>query len=98
MLHIHAAVAERRLISQRTKDALAAKKAAGFKLGGLNARGIEALARAEQLRPVLAELAGLSQGKMAAGVERPRHSRTSRRPVARRRGQAGALAPCHKPL
>jgi DNA invertase Pin-like site-specific DNA recombinase len=72
MLHVYAALAEkeRAMISRRTKDALAAKKAQGVKLGGLNARGIanrdEALERAEQLRPVLAELAGLSQGKMAA--------------------------------
>lgn len=72
MLHIHAAVAEqeRRLISQRTKDALAAKKAQGVKLGGLNAGGIEshkeAMQRAEQLRPVLEELDGLSFGGMAA--------------------------------
>ena len=64
MLHLYAALAEkeRRLISQRTRDALAAKKAQGVKLGGLNAKGIqnrdEAKARAEALRPVLAELAG----------------------------------------
>ena len=50
----------RRLISQRTRDALAAKKAQGVKLGGLNAKGEanrdEAKARAEALRPVLDKL------------------------------------------
>jgi len=74
MLHIYAALAEkeRRLISRRTKDALAAKKAQGVKLGGLNAGGIrkrdEALDRAEQLRPVFVELAGMSARAVAAAL------------------------------
>jgi DNA invertase Pin-like site-specific DNA recombinase len=74
MLHLYAALAEkeRALISRRTKDALAAKKAQGVKLGGLNAKGIEnraaALDRAEQLRPIFGELAGLSARKIAAAL------------------------------
>jgi len=62
MLHIHAAVAEqeRRRISERTKDALAAKKAQGVSLGGSNAGTMrtraEAHERAEGLRTVFAEL------------------------------------------
>lgn len=72
MLHLYAALAEkeRRLISQRTRDALAARKAQGVKLGGLNAKGIQnraqAQARAEALRPILTELAGLSARSIAA--------------------------------
>jgi len=71
MLHIYAAFAEkeRRLISRRTKDALAAKKAQGVKLGGVNAGTIakrdEALQRAEELRPIFAELAGKSARAIA---------------------------------
>jgi DNA invertase Pin-like site-specific DNA recombinase len=74
MLHLYAALAEkeRRVISQRTKEALAAKKAQGIKLGGLNAKGIEnrdaAINRAEVLRPIFKELAGMSARKIAGGL------------------------------
>jgi DNA invertase Pin-like site-specific DNA recombinase len=74
MLHLYAALAEkeRAMISRRTRDALAAKKAQGVKLGGLNARGIanrdEAMERAEQLRPILTELAGRSARATAAAL------------------------------
>jgi len=82
MLHIYAALAEkeRRLISARTKAALAQAKARGVKLGNpaqaaLNAA--EAQERAEELRPVFAELRGLSLREMARelderGLEAPR--------------------------
>ena len=53
---------------------LAAKKAQGVKLGGLNAGVIrsrdEAKARAEALRPVLAELASMSARAIAAELNR----------------------------
>jgi DNA invertase Pin-like site-specific DNA recombinase len=71
MLHLYAALAEkeRALISRRTKDALAAAKARGVRLGGLNAKGIEnqreAAERAEGLRQVFGELADLSARKAA---------------------------------
>jgi DNA invertase Pin-like site-specific DNA recombinase len=59
----------RALIFQRTKSALAVRKAQGVKLGGLNAKGIanreDAKARAEALRPMFTELAGLSANAIA---------------------------------
>jgi DNA invertase Pin-like site-specific DNA recombinase len=68
MLHVYAALAEkeRRLIGERTKSALAKSTK---KLGGMRPktkeRQQEALARAEELRPLLTELAGLSHHALA---------------------------------
>jgi DNA invertase Pin-like site-specific DNA recombinase len=72
ILHLYAALAqkERSMISARTKAALAEKKAQGVKLGGLRPHGIksrdEAKARAEALRPIFEELAGMSARGVAA--------------------------------
>ena len=76
LLHIYAALAEkeRALISRRTKDALAAAKARGVRLGGLRSKGEEyqreAAARAEQLRPIFEELSGLSARRAAEELNR----------------------------
>jgi DNA invertase Pin-like site-specific DNA recombinase len=76
MLHIYAALAEkeRRLISERTKAGLAAAKRRGVKLGGTNAQSLkaagEAKKRAEALRPILAELAGMSARAVAAELNK----------------------------
>ena len=76
MLHIYAALAEkeRRMIGERTRAGLAAAKKRGVKLGGLNAKGIAerqaARERAEQLRPLFAELAGMSARKAAEELNR----------------------------
>lgn len=71
MLHLYAALAEkeRRLISQRTRDALQARKAQGARLGGLRDYGRQvaaaAKARAEDLRHYLAQMPGASAAAIA---------------------------------
>lgn len=71
MLHLYAALAEkeRRLISQRTKDALQAKIRAGQKLGGMTVGSIknqaEAKLRDEALRPILAQIGDVSAQQLA---------------------------------
>ena len=71
MLHIYAALAEqeRRMISTRTKAALAAARERGVQLGSPNGNAKQAgraEAFAESLRPVLTELRGLSLRAIAA--------------------------------
>jgi len=78
MLHLYAALAEkeRAMISRRTRDALAAKKAQGIKLGGLNAKGVQnrddARERAVQLRPIFTELADRSARATATALNERR--------------------------
>src|SRR5215468_5737597 len=76
LLHIYAALAEkeRRLISERTKAGLAAAKRRGVVLGGMTAGSVAsqqaAAAFAERMRPVFAELSGLSARKAAEELNR----------------------------
>ena len=70
LLHIYAALAEqeRRMISQRTRAALAAARKRGVKLGNPHvaiANKNAAVARAESVRPVLVELEGHTTREIA---------------------------------
>jgi DNA invertase Pin-like site-specific DNA recombinase len=71
MLHIYAALAEkeRRMISERTKQALASAKANGKQLGGLRDHGrdakLAAVERAKALAPLFDELADKSAREIA---------------------------------
>ena len=77
-LHIYAALAEkeRRMISERTKQALASAKADGKQLGGPRDYGREAKARrserARALAPLFDELADKVSPRDCAHPERPR--------------------------
>ena len=70
MLHIYAALAEheRRMISERTRQALAAARERGVLLGNANQALVnknESAARAESLRPLLEGMSGLSARAIA---------------------------------
>src|SRR6266702_575837 len=96
-LHIYAALAqqERRMISDRTRAGLAAAKARGKVLGNAVLAKVNhgaAIERAEALRPVFAELAGLSAHKAAdalnsRNIATPTGAQWSAKTVLRVRGR-----------
>jgi DNA invertase Pin-like site-specific DNA recombinase len=97
MLHIYAAVAqqERAMISRRTKEALAAAKARGVKLGRQEVADVNreaAAARDASLRPILEELVHLSSRAAAIEIERRGFGKFSYKTVTRARARLGLEA------
>ena len=102
MLHIYAALAEqeRRMISERTRQALAAARKRGVVLGNAKqalANKTESAARAESLRPLLEGMSGLSARAIASeltirGVPAARGAAWSAKTVLRVLGRLGITA------